>query len=238
MKTQVISRKSVTFAMLMLLMITLSGCDKCSPVILKTLELQPGRIANGAPGVRGSSGWCLSAGNPPPTSFSPGPRQVMVGFDNFFEAGSDPFPCDDIRAQVFRGAVPFDVSQFDSVVSAELLFDTQGSIIRSGGETTSTSPPTSHATTLGVATPPLTANLFFDNDASLAGGPNINIGVSSQVRDWVDKSKPNLGFVLAGPTGLVDSSNPPENNDAKVSWYGNFRLRIVYNPALNPRAPQ
>ena len=45
-------------------------------------------------------------------------------------------------------------------------------------------------------------------------------------------------FVLAGPTGLVDLNNLPENNEGKLSWYGNFKLRIVYNPALNPRAPQ
>lgn len=237
MNASFVSRKNVTLALLFLLALTLSGCDRCTPVTLKTIELQPGRIAQGTPGVRGSSGWCLSSGNPPASSFSPGPRQIIVGFDNFFEAGSDPFPCDDIRAVVFRGAVPFDVTQFDSVVTVELLFDAQSSIVRNSGGTAGTIPGVSHATTLGVATPPLTGQLLFDNDASLPGGSSFNIGVSGQVRDWIG-GKPNLGFVLAGPTGLVNPSNPPENNDAKVTWYGNFRLRVVYNPALNPRAPQ
>ncbi len=237
MKVNTTLRKYLTLASLILLALTLTGCDKCTPVTLKTIDLQPGRIVQASPGVRGSSGWCLSAGNPPQSSFSPGPRQIIVGFDNFFEAGSDPFPCDDIRAVVFRGAVPFDISQFDSIVTAELLFDAQNSVTRSNGETIGTTPATSHATTLGIATPPLTGKLLFENDVTLAGGSSFNIGVSGQVRDWIG-GKPNLGFVLAGPTGLVDSSNPPENNDAKVTWYGNFRLHIVYNPAQNPRAPQ
>ena len=35
----------------------------------------------------------------------------------------------------------------------------------------------------------------------------------------------------------MDPNNPPENNKATLSWYENFNLRVVYNPALNPRAP-
>jgi hypothetical protein len=78
-----------------------------------------------------------------------------------------------------------------------------------------------------------------DNEASIAGlTGSIDVGVSGQVRDWISKAHPNFGFVIWGPTGPVDPSNPPENNDAKVSWYGNIRLRVIYNPAQNPRAPQ
>lgn len=62
--------------------------------------------------------------------------------------------------------------------------------------------------------------------------------ISGQVRDWISKAHPNFGFVIGGPTGMIDPSNPPENNDAKVSWYGNIRLHVIYNPTQNPRAPQ
>jgi hypothetical protein len=212
------------------------GCQGCPPVTLKTLDLNPKSFATGTSGIRGSMGYCLSAGNPPPTSFSPGKGQVMVGFDNFFAAGSKPFPCDDVRAAVFRAGVLFDVSQFDSIASADLLFDTQTSISRSGSTTTSAP---SVATTLGLGTGAFSTAMPDDDEASIAGlTGSIDVGVSGQVHDWITNAHPNFGFVIWGPTGLVDPGNPPENNDAKVSWYGNIRLRVVYNPAQNPRAPQ
>ncbi len=215
------------------------GCQGCPPVTLKTLDLSASSAATGTSGVQGSIGWCISAGNPPGTSFSPGAGRVMVGFDDFFKAGSPPFPCNDVRAVVFRAGVMFDVSQFDSIVSADLLFDTVASVSRSNGETTGQNPAQSFATTLGEGTGKFTTKMPDDNEVSLTpASGSIDVGVSSQVRDWITKAHPNFGFVLWGPTGPVDPNNPPEDNDAKVSWYTNFKLRVVYNPAQNPRAPQ
>jgi hypothetical protein len=227
-----------TPAALLIVLALLPGCGGCPQVKLKTLELQPTSRANGTDGFQGSMGWCLSAGKPPPTSFSPGAGRAMVGFDDFFDPGSDPYPCDDIRAVNFQAGILFDVSQFDSIVTADLLFDTVDSVVRTGGETIGTTTPTSHATTLGVGTQAFTSALPFDNDALLPAGPNLNIGVTSQVRDWVDGTRSNFGFVVAGPRGPISKSSPPKDNDAKVSWYSNFRLRVTYNPAQNPRAPQ
>ena len=161
----------------------------------------------------------------------------MVGFDDFFRPGTDPFPCDDIRAVVFRAGVLFDLSQFGSTVAATLTFDTAASVSRSGGGT-STSPVRSVATTLGIGTQAFTNAMPDDDQATLPSGPSVKIVVSGQVRDWVDKARPNFGFVISGPRGPIDRNNPPEDNDAEVSWYQNFRLEIIYNPALNPRAPQ
>lgn len=222
----------------LVLAMTLPGCQGCPQVTLKTLELQPADFKTGFSGPAGSSGWCLSRGDVPPTAFSAGPGQVMVGFDDFFRAGSDPFPCDDFRATDFRAGVLFDVSQFDSVTAAELSFDTQASVARAGGGLIHQMPPISHATTLGVGTQAFSAHMPANNEASLPGGPAITVGVSGQVRDWVDHSRQNFGFVISGPRGPVDFHNPPKDNDAKVSWYGNMRLKIIYNPAQNPRAPQ
>jgi hypothetical protein len=102
------------------------GCQGCPPVTLKTLDLNPSTTpATGNSGILGSIGYCLKAGNPPPSTFSPGAGQMMVGFDNFFKAGTPPLPCNDVRAAIFRSGVMFDVSQFDSIVGADLLLDTQ-----------------------------------------------------------------------------------------------------------------
>lgn len=140
---------------------------------------------------------------------------------------------------VFRAGVLFDVSQFDSIVSADLLLDTQSSISRSGGETIGQSPAASFATTLGGGIKPFSTVMPDDNEVSIAGlSGSIDVGVSGQVRDWISNAHPNFGFVIWGPTGPVDPSNPLQDNDAKVSFYGNVRLRVVFNPAQNPRAPQ
>jgi hypothetical protein len=224
--------RRTTAAAHLVLVLLLPGCSGCPPVTLKTLELRPTQQVTGRSGVSGSVGVCLSAGNPPPSPFSAGAGRVLVGFDDFFRPGTDPFPCDDIRSIVFRGGVLFDVSQFDSIVTADLLFDTVDSVTR-GGSGPAGPPPNSQATTLGMATQAFTNTMLFDNEASLPPGPAINVGVSGQVRDWVLKNRPNFGFVVAGPRGLVDSSNPPKDNDAKLSWYSTFacgssitRLRI------------
>jgi len=214
------------------------GCQGCNPVTLKTIDLPLSNHGTGTSGFRGSQGFCLSAGNPPASPLSPGANQIMVGFDDFFNPGSDPFPCDDIRAAIFRGGVAFDVSQFDSIVGANLLFDTASSIDRSGGQTTGQIPGKSFATTIGVGTKVFSSGMPDDTEASLPPGSSIDVGVSSQVSDWVSKTRPNFGFILWGPRGPADPSNPSKDNDAQVSFYTNFRLRIVYNPAQNPRAPQ
>ena len=222
------------------LVLMVHGCEGCPSVTLKTLELRPANMATGISGVAGSFGYCTSAGEVPPAPpFGTGAGEVKVGFDDFFRYGTDPFPCHDIRNSIFRGGVRFDLSQFDAVVSADLLFDAARSMVRTGGGPISNeAPAVSHATTLSVATQAFTSQMLADNDAFLPLGPAINIGVSSQVHDWVSKSRPNFGFVIGGPRGPVSSSSMFRDSDAMVTIYGNFRLRVIYNPALNPRAPQ
>lgn len=230
------ARRLLLLVAIAALTLPLAACPP-RPVQLKTLVIGPATFATGMAGFQGSTGYCLSAGRPPPSPFRAGPGQVMVGFDDFFKAGSDPFPCDDIRAVVFRAGVMFDLSQFDSTVAATLTFGTAASVSRGAGGT-STSPVRSVATTLGVGTQAFTNLMPDDNQATLPPGPAVKIVVSGQVRDWVDKSRPNFGFVVSGPRGPVSKSSPPKDNDAQLSWYQTFRLEIVYNPALNPRAPQ
>jgi hypothetical protein len=230
--------RRVTLSVVAGAMLVWQGCTGCPPVKLKTIDIPASNFATGTSGISGSMGWCLSAGHPPGTTFSPGPGQIMVGFDDYFKSGTPPFPCNDIRDAVFRAGVLFDVSQFDSIVSADFLFDGAASAERSNGETVGQVPPKSFATTLGVGTQTFTPSMPDDNEVSLPTGPNIDVGVTSQVRDWVNKTRPNFGFVVWGPRGPVDPSSPQEDNDAQVTWYGNLRLRVTYNPAQNQRAPQ
>lgn len=228
---------SLRLIFLILSTFLLVGCDQVS---LKTLELQPTDVVARSSGSKGSKGVCLVEADPPFSTFSAGSGQGLVGFDNFYKHGSGPLPCDDFRTQVFGSAVVFDFNDFDDIVSADLLFDTQNSVQRSNGETLGSSPPRSFGTDLGMATSH-EHSIEFDNGVPLSFGPSFSIGVSDQVRKWIDKSHSNLGFSINGPGGSggpIDPNHVPQNNDAKLSWYGNFRLRVVYNPKLNPNAPQ
>lgn len=222
-----------------LVLLTLLLCT-CQSVKIRTVDLEPVKFATGSSGTAGSVGYCLSAGQIPPSGFSPGPGQVMVGFDDFFRPGSDPFPCDDLRALVFRAGVMFDLTAFDRVSIVTLKFDTASSIDRSNGETIGRLPGRSFATTLGVGTQPFSSTFPDDNEVNLPSGPTavVEVDVSAHVSDWVTKVRPNFGFVISGPRGLVDPGNPPKDNDAQLSFYQNFRLTVIYNPDLNPRAPQ
>ncbi len=210
----------------------------CPPMTLRTVVLTPTNEQTGTSGPAGAIGYCTGPGSVPSPAFSPRANQVLVGYDDYYRPGAQPLPCDHLRDSNFRADVMFDLSAFDQVAVATLSFDTVNSASRSNGETTSTNPPTSYATTLGVGTQPPSADFPDTNEASLPGGPTISVAVGSQVSDWVTKKQANFGFVIWGPRGPVDSRNPPKDNNAQVSFYQNFRLTIVYNPVLNPRAPQ
>ena len=133
---------------------------------------------------------------------------------------------------------------------------------RTNGQTSDpTIPPASIATTLEQLTQPvpgpnnrLNGTMPGTNEASLVpSGPAqppvctlalghtrlaCSVEVGSQVRTWVGGSLPNHGFAVGGPTGEPDANNLPQGNDAKVSFYTNFALAVLYNPALNRRAPR
>jgi len=237
-RLRVAARMGLAGAIVATSLATSPGCDSCTPVTLKHWDLKPIYQPTGTSGLTGSKGACLSVGEIPPSSFSPGAGQVMVGFDNFFRAGSDPFPCDDIRASVFRGGILFDLAAFDVLATATLSFEAARSISRTNAGTVGSIPGISVATTLGIATQPFTTTMPETDTTSMTAGPNVKVTVSGPVGDWATKAVPNFGFVLGGPTGLVDGSNPPKNNNASLSWYQKFNLHVVYNPALNPRAPQ
>jgi hypothetical protein len=218
--------------------VALLATSGCHPITIRTLRLTPVQTVTGTTGFAGSTGFCTSQGNLPPLAFGPRRSDIQVGFEHFFRAGTSPFPCDDIEAVVYRAGILFDLSAFDNVGLATLEFRALQTFTRSNGQTQSTLPPTtSAATMLAQATQPFTSALPADNDATLPPGPVVSVAVGGQVHDWTTGVRPNFGFVLWGPLPPVDRSNPPKDNNALVTRYGEFSLTLFYNPALNPRAP-
>jgi hypothetical protein len=209
----------------------------CAPLRLRTLELPP-QLTQWYQYGWYEGAWCnvplpgsgLNARGTAPT-WHPDPGEVLSGFDDFHDPGSDPFPCVYQFDQNYRGQVQFDLTQFDRIVGADLVFSTSQS--RSwDGEPVGQIPPVSIATTLGVSTD----GWNFDHSIPLPTGPQFDINVTSQVRNWTSRTHQNFGFVIAGPR-LNIPSDLGNDTGGKMSWYGGFKLVVVYNPALNPRAP-
>lgn len=222
----------------------------CPPRPLKTITLEPSQLNWSSRYWYKQNAWCsvpLPGQGIPTEGLGPepvGPGEVIVGFEDVYFRGADPFPCEEEQETLYRGQVGFDLSRFDSITSATLNFDIAQSLSENGGVTNQI-PPVCYATTLGMSTGANSDYYYydFDNPVSLPSScgplirPSVSIGVTSQVRSWVDKSHANFGFILAGPR-LDFGGDVPKDNDGNVSWYNDFQLVILYNPTQNPRAPQ
>ena len=231
------------------LLLLLSGCPP-TPVTLKTVTLSPS-------GMWGSYEywhvWCeLSSlgtfGVAPPPLPS---RQINSGYyDIYYDAGGGPFACPEEWNFLLRSEVAFDLSRFDQIVNATLNFGLESSTSAPLGPddsgTIQDNPPQSYASTLGMSTGPTEwgGNIYWDFDnpvpfprCSQMMFEPCSIDVTSQTKAWINHSHTNFGFIIAGPI-LDFPSNISYDNGQNISWYGHFQLQVLYNPALNPRAPQ
>jgi hypothetical protein len=236
---RVLNKKFVTTILILLTVVLCQGCPGSTDTLV-TVEIFPVELNTPLNnGIAGSEGYCFSIGDIQGIPYGPNQQQILVGFDDWFKPGTDPLPCNDFRDAIFRGGVRFDLSQFNSIVAANLLFDASDSFSRdASGISLGEMPPVSHGTFLGVATEQFSINMLADNNVPLPPGPNIDLGVTFQVRDWINHTRPNFGFVVWGPSTGVTEDNFPEDNIAQVSFYNNIRLRVIYNSAINPNAPK
>jgi hypothetical protein len=250
--------KSLAVAFLALF---LAGCPK--PIVLKTLTLNASKVGSSYE-YSFSQTWECSVPLPGQGLYvnGLGPEQANFGEansgeDQIFNQGADPFPCNEQEDIIYRGQfsfvsqepqlIPTDLTMFNSVVSATLNFG----INRSTSNEQPQKPPVCVATVLGMSTGTKdegSGPYFwdYDNDVSINPQnpcitlipPQYSIDVSSQVRQWINGSHPNHGFIIAGPNLSEPNAGNANSNNGNVSFYNNFQLVILYNPALNPRAPQ
>ena len=236
----------------LLLPLLLGGCPPM-PVTLKTITLRPSLDEFG------EQSWFLNSFCAGVAPFGTGPvspapsGQIYVGFQDVYARGAEPFPCQWEDDLLYRGHITFDLSQFDAITDATLLFGLVSSQSTSlapsagPGVIMQDNPPQSYATTVGMSTGTKNEGQGpyywdFDNPVSLPACTSMmftpcSLDVSAQVRMWFSGTHPKYGFIVAGPVMDFPSSLPHDNN-ANISWYGGIQLQIVYNPALNPRAPQ
>jgi hypothetical protein len=227
------------------LVIALTGCPP-TPVTLKTVVLSPTDVSYGYQYNHSWSWECDVPQGLPTYGTGPGPvssGETLVGWYDYFIPGAQPLPCNNAYQYITRGHVQFDLSQFDAIADATLAFSVDSSESQTLGPMDQ--PPQSYATVLGMSTGQAQGDNGpywwpYDNDVALGGCGALlgcSIDVSNQANQWTHQQHFNYGFILAGPKLSLDNSVPQDNN-AQQTWYGNFKLTVLYNPALNPRAPQ
>jgi hypothetical protein len=227
------------------LVLLFGGCP--TPVTLKTVTLNPTALNWSTWYWDASNAWCsvpgggvwLEGTGPEPV----GPGETYSGYEDIYESGPPPAGCTYQEQRLYRGWFAFDLSQFNTIGTAELTFGVGPSIHENGG-VNQDNPPQSYATTLGMSTGTSnTGNGSFywnyDNPAnfSCSALTRCSFAVTTQVAQWVSGAHANNGFIIAGPILNFGNSLPSDNN-GQVSWYSGFQLQVTYNPAQNPNAPQ
>lgn len=244
--------------------VALTGCNP--QVVIKSVTLSPTAVNWGAQSYYYSS-WECSVPLPGQGFFTNGLGMEVInageapsGTDDIYNQGANPAPCTESMQWLYRGNVQFNLSQFDTITSANLQFGLNRSTGGDAGTANTQTPPQCVATVLGLSTGTRddgSGPYYWDYDpntvASMPGptppaacqtliSPLFNIGVSQQVRDWLTPAGTpgggfiNNGFILAGPN--LGSPGRISDNNSNVSFYNDFHLVIYYNPAQNPRAPQ
>ena len=229
-------------------LLLLTGCPPL-PVTLKTVTLQPTDLSYGDQYDHSWSNVC-DVPQPLPTYGTGAPQtssgETLAGWFDLWYPGANPVPCNNAYQTIVRGHVRFDLRQFDAVADASLTLSVDQSESNSMG-TAGDSPPQGYATVLGMSTGQSQGDngpywWDYDNDVALpvCQGDSFvpcTVDVSVQANLWTTQQHFNWGFIIAGPKLSLDGSIPQDNN-AALTWYGSPRLTILYNPALNPRAPQ
>lgn len=183
-------------------------------------------------------GLCLSMPDVPEFAGNAPAGQAIVGFDHWHDPGTDPFPCAAARVALVRAVVHFPLDKYDSILSAFLLFDPVRSIDRDGGRTFGQVPAASYATRVGAAVAGDEFQMLDEVPLGWRTRP-VEVNVTSFVTHWITDVRPNAGFTIANGSDVQRMRYDviPHDNNAQLAWYGNFRLRVLYNVPDNPRTP-
>jgi hypothetical protein len=162
----------------------------------------------------------------PPESISAG--STLVGFTNYYDPGTNPFPCRLSSDEVFRGVVRFDLSLIqkmkpDFVESAHFNYVISKSVFCSSSAGRCVTDRRNCVAEALVSTIDVRGKSQVPGD--LPHGDSYGFGpsgdVTSVVREWINGTTRNFGFVLKG----VDESYAT-NNTACYSVLSNFTLTV------------
>jgi hypothetical protein len=213
-----------------------AGCN--TPWYFRIDELHPSSVGTIRPNAVGAHGTCFSMPDVPSFDVSAEAGQGIVGFHHFHDPGTSPLPCASFRVTLPRAHATFPLDKYDSILVAYLLFDTLRSIDRDATATYSQIPGVSYGTRVGAAVPHDNIPILDPIPVGWRMHP-VTVNVTPLVNDWITNARPNAGFIVANSEDLrrMLYDEAPHDNNAQLSWYGNFRLQILYNVPDNPRTP-
>jgi len=171
-------------------------------------------------------------------SFAPSGQQILVGFENFWDAGTQPVACYEKIDHAYRTAIKFDMGPLagKSIWKATLSFMNQKTNANAAAPATCLSEMMYGINDWSGSTDliqgesyrdfPTGTNVNVNNPSvKIANSTNYQIDVSDAVRAWVLGSRPNFGFVFRGP-----NEGYARNNDQCGSFFGNVSLSVqVFN---------
>jgi hypothetical protein len=164
--------------------------------------------------------------------YQKGGSSFGVGYDNHYDAGTDPFPCWETADNAFRGVVSFDITSplrtgilSDAFISKatlrfhnltpQLEWRDEGGLMALENE--------SCAREIKVAQ--VSGDDFKDIELYTTlsdGGLDFNVDVTAPVRGWFADKTPGAFILVGRDEGF------PGNNNACVSRYGKFELEVNY----------
>ena len=170
-------------------------------------------------------------------SFSPSGSQILVGFEDFWDPGTNPFPCWEKIDHAYRTAISFDMGPLagKKLWNATLTFTNQKTVATIfGAPATCLSEIMLGNSDWSGATDLIQGDSYLDLPTGT--GVNVNnptvhitnstaykIDVTDAVRSWLNGSRPNFGFVFRGPR-----ENYAKDNDQCGSFFGDIKLTVEY----------
>lgn len=185
-------------------------------------------------------------------------KAQSVGFQDFYLEGSGPFPCSSYQDEHHRLVFTFDLSPFDDIVDGVITLVVARSSTRTRASWNQDAKRTSRATQIGVAAkvpvvvikniakgeqtttvddvelPAMTDGDAFDTGVN----PVLKVNATQVINKMLRGQEPTRAFVVAGPHTLSTTDSQSLGNAGVLSWYEVARLRVIYCPNKNPRAPQ
>lgn len=134
----------------------------------------------------------------------PTPNRLLVGYENVFLPGTDPFPCITKIDLSYRGGVRFDLSTLTAykrivIEKATLRWTIESAVVKDGSGNPRGIPGGTNATNCVGAVLESKGSIF--TEGAYLPGYSLRVGqgdVTSLVTSWVVDKQRNDGFVLVG----------------------------------------